>query len=59
MTQALRAAGLGPGAWVAYVGENAPEYFEVLFGAARLGVVVAPVNWRRTPQQAGSHRDGV
>ncbi|MFC9977675.1 long-chain-fatty-acid--CoA ligase [Spirillospora sp. NPDC127200] len=49
--QALRAAGAGPGARVAYVGKNAPEYFEVLFGAAKLGAVTAPVNWRLTPAE--------
>ncbi|MFC6882407.1 MULTISPECIES: long-chain-fatty-acid--CoA ligase [Actinomadura] len=49
--RALLAAGLGPGARVAYVGRNAPEYFDVLFGAAKIGAVAAPVNWRLTPAE--------
>jgi long-chain acyl-CoA synthetase len=32
--RALLAAGLGPGSRVAYVGKNAPEFFDLLFGAA-------------------------
>ncbi|WP_067825323.1 long-chain-fatty-acid--CoA ligase [Actinomadura kijaniata] len=51
VAQALRAAGLGHGSRVGYVGKNAPEYFEVLFGAAKIGAVVAPVNWRLTPAE--------
>ena len=49
--QGLRAAGLGHGSRVGYVGKNAPEFFDVLFGAAKLGAVVAPVNWRLTPEE--------
>ncbi|MFI0356786.1 long-chain-fatty-acid--CoA ligase [Actinomadura sp. 9N407] len=46
--QGLLAAGLGPGSRVGYVGKNAPEYFDLLFGAAKIGAVVTPVNWRLT-----------
>lgn len=43
VAQALLAAGLGPGSRVAYLGKNAPEYFDLLFGAAKIGAVTAPV----------------
>ncbi|MBO2462780.1 long-chain-fatty-acid--CoA ligase [Actinomadura violacea] len=49
--RALQAAGLGPGSRVAYVGKNAPEFFDLLFGAAKIGAVAAPVNWRLTPAE--------
>jgi acyl-CoA synthetase (AMP-forming)/AMP-acid ligase II len=51
VAQALLAEGVGPGSRVAYVGKNAPEYFDVLFGAAKIGAVVAPINWRLTPAE--------
>jgi fatty-acyl-CoA synthase len=34
------------GSRIAYLGKNTVAYFEILFGAARMGAVVAPVNWR-------------
>jgi long-chain acyl-CoA synthetase len=43
---ALGAGGTGPGDRVAFLGKNAPEYFEVLFGAAKVGAVTVAVNWR-------------
>jgi long-chain acyl-CoA synthetase len=49
--RALLAAGLGAGSRVAYVGKNAPEFFDLLFGAAKIGAVAAPVNWRLTPAE--------
>nr|BFE36263.1 fatty acid--CoA ligase [Actinomadura rugatobispora] len=49
--QGLRAAGLGAGSRVGYVGKNAPEFFDLLFGAAKLGAVLAPVNWRLTAEE--------
>jgi acyl-CoA synthetase (AMP-forming)/AMP-acid ligase II len=42
----LAAAGIKPGDRVGYLGRNHPAYFEVLFGAARVGVVTVPINWR-------------
>ncbi|MEW2357046.1 long-chain-fatty-acid--CoA ligase [Spirillospora sp. NPDC029432] len=47
--RALLAAGLGPGSRAGYVGKNAPEFFDLLFGAAKIGAVATPVNWRLTP----------
>jgi long-chain acyl-CoA synthetase len=49
LARALLAAGLSPGSRVGYVGKNAPEYFDLLFGAAKIGAVTAPANWRLTP----------
>lgn len=47
----LAAAGVRPGARVSYLGKNSDHYFEVLFGAAKAGVVMAPVNWRLAPAE--------
>jgi len=46
--QLLLAEGVRAGDRVAYVGKNAPEYFDLLFGATKLGAVTVPVNWRLT-----------
>jgi fatty-acyl-CoA synthase len=43
---ALLAAGLQPGDRIAWLGKNAVLYFSLLFGAARIGVVMVPVGWR-------------
>ena len=42
----LAAAGFKKGDRIAWLGKNAVLYFTLLFGAARLGVVMAPVGWR-------------
>ncbi|MBC2778938.1 long-chain-fatty-acid--CoA ligase [Parasphingopyxis marina] len=42
----LAAQGLGPRSRIAYLGKNSDFYFELLFGAFRLGAVMVPVNWR-------------
>ncbi len=44
--QALRSLGVTAGERVAYLGKNHPLYFEALLGAARIGAVMTPVNWR-------------
>lgn len=46
VANALRAAGLRPGDRIAHWGKNSDAYFELLMGAARVGVVMTPVNWR-------------
>jgi len=43
---ALRAAGLQRGDRIAWLGKNAVLYFTLLFGAARIGVVMVSVGWR-------------
>ncbi|MBI1402841.1 MAG: long-chain-fatty-acid--CoA ligase [Porphyrobacter sp.] len=42
----LAALGVKPGERVAFLGKNHPLYFEALVGAARIGAVMTPVNWR-------------
>jgi acyl-CoA synthetase (AMP-forming)/AMP-acid ligase II len=42
----LAAAGVGRGDRVAYLGKNSLPYFEVLIGAAKIGAVMVPINWR-------------
>ncbi|GHF19260.1 acyl-CoA synthetase [Pseudolysinimonas yzui] len=42
----LTARGIGRGERIAFLGENQPAFVEVLFGAARVGVVFVPVNTR-------------
>src|ERR1700754_3485972 len=42
----LKALGVKPGERVAYLGKNSDIYFELLLGAMKAGVVMAPVNWR-------------
>ena len=48
---ALVAAGVGKGRRIAYVGKNSDHYFELLFGAAKAGVVMAPIGWRLAPAE--------
>jgi long-chain acyl-CoA synthetase len=52
VAQGLRALGVGPGDRVAILDKNCLEYFEVLFGAAKLNVVLVAVNWRLAPPEA-------
>ncbi|MET0271432.1 MAG: fatty acid--CoA ligase [Phenylobacterium sp.] len=42
----LLAEGVGHGSRIAYLGKNSDHYFELLFGATRMGAVLTPVNWR-------------
>src|SRR3954447_11178508 len=42
----LAALGVKPGERVAYLGKNSDIYFELLLGAIKANVVLAPVNWR-------------
>jgi long-chain acyl-CoA synthetase len=49
--QALRAAGVRAGDRVAYLGKNRPQYFDVVFGAAKLDAVCVAVNWRLSPRE--------
>jgi acyl-CoA synthetase (AMP-forming)/AMP-acid ligase II len=48
---ALRAAGLEPGARVAYLGRESEHYYDIAFGCAKSGTVLVPVNWRLTPEE--------
>ena len=49
--QALLAEGLTKGDRIAYLGKNSDHYFELLFGAAKIGVIMAPIGWRLAPPE--------
>ncbi len=51
VANALLAEGLAKGDRIAYVGKNSDHYFELLFGAAKCGVVLAPIGWRLAPRE--------
>jgi long-chain acyl-CoA synthetase len=53
VANALRAEGLGRGDRVAILTKNGLGFFEIFFGAAMLGVVLVPVNWRLTAPEIG------
>src|SRR6266849_4501174 len=42
----LKALGVRAGERIAYLGKNSDIYFELLLGAMKANVVMAPVNWR-------------
>ena len=46
VASALRAAGLEKGDRIAWIGMNSDLYFTLFFGAARAGIVMAPIGWR-------------
>jgi acyl-CoA synthetase (AMP-forming)/AMP-acid ligase II len=48
---ALAGAGVAKGQRVAYVGKNSDHYFELLFGAAKIGAVMTPIGWRLSPTE--------
>ena len=45
---ALRAAGIGPGSRVAYLGRESEHYYLTILACAKAGAVIVPVNWRLT-----------
>ena len=49
----LRAAGLQPGDHVAILMENHERYFEVFWGAQRIGLSTTPINWHLKADEAG------
>ena len=46
LAAALRRAGVREGDVVAYLGRNSIPFFEVLYGAAKAGATLLPLNWR-------------
>ncbi|MCO7219587.1 long-chain-fatty-acid--CoA ligase [Klenkia sp. PcliD-1-E] len=46
VARALQTAGLGPGDRVGVLDKNAPTFYEVVFGAAKLGAVTVGLNFR-------------
>jgi acyl-CoA synthetase (AMP-forming)/AMP-acid ligase II len=51
VANALLAAGVGRGDRIAFLDKNTLELFELVFGAAKVGAVVCPVNWRLAPAE--------
>jgi long-chain acyl-CoA synthetase len=49
--QGLLAAGIKRGMRVAILAKNGPAFFELWFGAAKVGAVVVPVNFRLAPPE--------
>jgi long-chain acyl-CoA synthetase len=47
----LLGEGIGPGDRVAFLDKNGHEYFEVLFGGAKVNAVNVAVNWRLAPAE--------
>jgi fatty-acyl-CoA synthase len=48
---ALAEAGLEKGDRIAWIGKNSDLYFTLFFGAARAGIVMAPIGWRLSPAE--------
>ena len=48
---AMTAAGVGHGDHVGFLDKNCMEFFDFLFGAAKLGAVHAGINWRLSPRE--------
>jgi len=51
VVSALLAAGLEKGDRIAWIGKNSDLYFTLFFGAARAGIVMAPIGWRLSPAE--------
>ncbi len=51
VANAFAAEGVKPQARVAQIGKNSDFYYEMLFGAAKAGCVLVPVNWRLAPPE--------
>jgi len=49
--QALLSLGLQPGDRVVWLARNLSTFWDALFGAAKTGIVMAPVNWRLAPAE--------
>jgi acyl-CoA synthetase (AMP-forming)/AMP-acid ligase II len=50
---ALRRAGVAPGDRVGHLGMNSPDYVVLLQACARVGAVIAPINWRLVAAEVG------
>ena len=53
LARLFHAAGLRAGDHVAVMLENHPRYFEVVWGAQRMGLYTTPINWHLKPDEAG------
>ena len=50
--EGLRSEGLGAQERVAFLDKNGPEYFDAVFGTAKVNAVLCAVNWRLAPPEA-------
>ena len=48
---AMLAAGLKKGDRIVWLGKNSDLYYQLFYGAARVGVVMVPVGWRLAPAE--------
>lgn len=51
VASALIAAGVQKGERIAWIGKNSDLYFILFYGAARAGIVMAPIGWRLSPAE--------
>ena len=51
MAAAFAECGVAKGDRIAWYGKNAALYFQLLFAAGRIGVVMVPVGWRLAPAE--------
>ncbi len=51
VAQRLLRAGVGRGGRVALLAKNSDRFFEILYGAARIGAVLVPINFRLAPPE--------
>ena len=51
LSRALQSLGLQPGDRCALLAYNGLEYVEVIFAAAKLGLLLVPLNWRLSPAE--------
>jgi acyl-CoA synthetase (AMP-forming)/AMP-acid ligase II len=47
----LREQDISKGRRLAYIGKNSDYFFEILFGAAKIGAVLCPIGWRLAPPE--------
>lgn len=49
----LKQSGVGQGDRIAWLGKNSDRYFLLLYAAARMGAVIAPIGWRLAAPEIG------
>ena len=54
VARSLLAAGIGSQDHVAFLDMNGPDYFEVLFGCAKINAINVGINWRLSPAEVAS-----
>jgi fatty-acyl-CoA synthase len=53
LAAALQGLGLPPGERIGILSTNRMEFIEVIMAAAKLGLILVPLNWRLTPAELG------